>query len=78
MRFFYKNNQMRITNLAIKAKRKNKNRLKHFLGLTLVHGQRNSPQKMNSGLRLNRKFFVRALFALKNYSQGSFTTRRDP
>ena len=52
--------------------------LRHFLGLPRDQGQRNSPQKMKPWGELNRKFFVRALFALKNDSQGSFSTRRDP
>ena len=54
-----------------------KHSLRHFLGLPRDQGQRNSPQKMKSGWELNRKVFVRALFALKIDSQGSFTTRRD-
>ena len=52
--------------------------LRHFLGLPRDQGQRNSPKKMKSGWELNRKIFVRALFALKIDSQGSFTTHRDP
>ena len=52
--------------------------LRHFLGLPRDQGQRNSPKTMKSGWELNRKIFVRALFALKIDSQGSFTTRRDP
>ena len=51
---------------------------RHFLGLPRDQGQRNSPQKMKPWWEVNRKFFVRALFALKNDSQGSFSTRRDP
>ena len=48
------------------------------LGLSRDQGQKNSPQKMKSGLELNRKFFVRALFSAKTKSQRSFTTRRGP
>ena len=35
-------------------------------------------EKMKSGLELNRKFFVRVSFPLKNDSQRSFLTNRDP
>ena len=48
------------------------------LGLARDQNQRNSPQAIKSGLELNRIFFVVALFALKDDSQGTFTTRRNP
>ena len=52
--------------------------MRPFLGLPRNLAQTNSPQTIKSGRGFNRKFFVRALFALKNDSQGSFTTRRGP
>ena len=51
-----------------------KRALRHFLGIPRDQGQRNSRENMKSGKEVKRKFFIRALFALRNDSQGSFTT----
>ena len=53
-----------------------KHTLTQLLGLPSDQRKGKSPLKMKSGSELNRKFFVRALFALKIDSQGSFTTRK--
>ena len=52
--------------------------LRHFLGPKRDQEQRVIPEKMKSGWEINRKFFFRPLFAIKNDFKGSFSTRRDP
>ena len=49
-----------------------------FLGLRKDRGQRKTPKKMESGRELHRILLLRTLFEVKNDSQGSFMTRREP